>query len=283
MQRKYWGLIVGMAAMGVVAGSSGDRVEAVTTVLYDGALGGSPTSGANPYLNFFGGGIGSPTASSGVTRLDTSSADVIQAGYTNYKTDLSDFFNPSFPAVLDNNLGYTLSFTVRINSQTNASPYRAGFSAIVLGSDRRGIEIGFRDNDVFSQNDASFNSIGEQKTNIGTKLNTLTTYNLNILGGSNAGQYTLTSGADTLLSGSLRDYTAAATGALTAVYAQPNFIFLGDDTTSAGASVDIQRISLTTNAAPVPEPSSLLGIGLAIGLGARLKRKLGKQRLDLTK
>jgi PEP-CTERM motif len=282
MQRKYWGLIAGLAAMGVLVDGSGDRVGAVTTVLYDGALGGSPTSGASPYLNFFGGGIGTPTANSGVTRLDTSSANAIQAGYTNYKTDLSDFLNPAFPAVLDNNAGYTLSFTVKINSQTNAIPYRAGFSAIVLGSDKRGIEIGFRDTDIFSQNDANFNSIGEQKTNIGSTLNALTTYNLNVLGGSNAGLYTLTSGTDTLLSGSLRDYTAAATGALTAVYAKPNFIFLGDDTTSAGASVDIQQISLTTNAAPVPEPSSLLGIGLAIGLGARLKRKLGKQRLDLT-
>jgi hypothetical protein len=283
MQRKYWGLIAGLAAIGVLTDGSGDRVGAVTTVLYDGALGGSPTSGASPYLNFFGGGIGVPTANSGFTRLDTSSANAIQAGYTNYKTDLSDFFNPAFPAVLDNNAGYTLSFTVKINAQTNASPYRAGFSAIVLGSDKHGIEIGFRDTDIFSQNDASFNSIGEQKTNIGSTLNALTTYNLNVLGGSNAGLYTLTSGTETLLSGSLRDYTAAATGALTAVYAKPNFIFLGDDTTSAGASVDIQQISLTTNAAPVTEPSSLLGIGLAIGLGARLKRKLGKQRLDLTK
>ncbi len=282
MQRKYWGLIAGLAAMGVIAGGSGDRVGAVTTVLYDGALGGSPTSGANPYLNFFGGGIGLPTANSGVTRLDTSSANVIQAGYTNYKTDLSGLLNSSFPAVLDNNAGYTLSFTVRVNSQTNASPYRAGFSAIVLGSDNKGIEIGFRNTDIFSQNDASFSSIGEQKTNIGSTLNTFTTYDLNVLGGSNAGQYTLTSGTDTLLSGSLRDYTAAAISPLTAVYAKPNFIFFGDDTTSAGASVDIQRISLTTNVASVPEPSSLLGIGLAIGFGARLKQKLCRERLDLT-
>jgi PEP-CTERM motif len=280
MQRKYWGLIAGIAAMTTIAGGSFDRVGAVTTVLYDGALGESPTSGANPYLNFFGGGIGVPTANSGVTRLDTSIANVIQAGYTNYKTDLSDFFNPSFPAVLDNNVGYTLSFTVKINSQTNASPYRAGFSAIVLGSDNKGIEIGFRNTDIFSQNDASFSSIGEQKTNIGSTLTALTTYNLNVLGGSNAGRYTLTSGTDTLLSGSLRDYTAAATTALTAVYAKPNFIFLGDDTTSAGASVDIQRISLTTNPPAVPEPSSLLGIGLAIGFGARLKQKFGRERLD---
>ncbi|WP_309729357.1 PEP-CTERM sorting domain-containing protein [Chamaesiphon sp. OTE_75_metabat_556] len=280
MQRKYWRLIAGLAAMSVIAGGSFDRVGAVTTVLYDGALGGSPTSGANPYLNFFGGGIGVPTAASGVTRLDTSSDNVIQAGYTNYKTDLSGLFNSSFPAILDNNAGYTLSFTVRVNSQTNASPDRAGFSVIVLGSDNKGIEIGFRNTDIFSQNDASFNSIGEQKTNIGSTLTALTTYNLNVLGGSNAGLYTLTSETDTLLSGSLRDYTAAATGALTAVYAKPNFIFLGDDTTSAGASVDVQRISLTTNPAAVPEPSSLFGIGLAIGFGARLKQKLCRERLD---
>ena len=76
------------------------------------------------------------------------------------------------------------------------------------------------------------------------------------------------------MSGLLRDYTGAV-GLLTDVYRTPNFIFLGDNTISAGANVDIQSITLTTtDATAVPEPSSMVGIGLAIGFAARLRRKL---------
>ena len=82
-------------------------------------------------------------------------------------------------------------------------------------------------------------------------------------------------GGNTLLSGLLRDYTGAGGGSSTGVYRTPNFIFLGDNTTSTGANVDIQSIALTTtDATAVPEPSSMLGIGLAIGFAARLRRKL---------
>ena len=49
------------------------------------------------------------------------------------------------------------------------------------------------------------------------------------------------------MSGLLRDYTGAGGGSSTGVYRTPNFIFLGDNTTSAGANVDIQSITLTTN------------------------------------
>ncbi len=171
---------------------------------------------------------------------------------------------------------------MKVNSQTNNGSngeYRAGFSAIVLGSDKKGIELGFRNPntntnipDIFSQNSATFNTPGERNASLSGILSNLSTYNLTVLGNG----YTLTSEGNTLLSGLLRDYTSAV-GLLTDVYRTPNFIFLGDNTTSAGANVDIQSITLTTtDATAVPEPSSMLGIGLAIGFGARLRHKLGK-------
>ena len=276
MNLKSWASIVGIAVSGIVAGGI-EPVGAVTITLYDGAAGTTPNSyTSTPYLNFSNSG-GSQTASGGVTNLDTSSSESVQAGYSNYNS--SGLVNSLFP-VLDNNAGYTLSFTMKVNSQTNNGSngdYRAGFSAIVLGSDKKGIELGFRNPntntnipDIFSQNSATFNTSGERNASLGGILSNLSTYNLTILGNG----YTLTNGGNTLLSGLLRDYTSAV-GLLTDVYRTPNFIFLGDNTISAGANVDIQSITLTTtDATAVPEPSSMVGIGLAIGFAARLRRKL---------
>lgn len=287
MKLKSWALIVSMAAIGILASGSVDRARAVTVTLYDGASGATPDAyTTTPYL-YFGNAGGSQSVGGSVTRLNTSGAESIQDGYSNYD-DKGQLVNKSFP-ILDNNAGYTLSFTVKVSSQTNNGAngdYRAGFSAIVLGSNNQGIELGFRNPntkdplntpDIFSQASASFNSLGEQNTNLGGILGSLTKYDLKVLGN----KYTLTSGANTLLSGSLRDYTAAI-GPLTGVYRTPNLIFLGDDTQSAGASVDIANISLTTNT-PVPEPSSTIGIGLAIAFAAKLRRKLSKIDREVTK
>jgi hypothetical protein len=289
MKLKSWGLIAGIAASGIVAGGSFDRVGAVT--LYDGTLGGTPNSGS--YLNFFSiPTLPAPISSGNGVTLNTSFNEGIYAGYSNYNANLvgntvsvGGLVNPLFP-VLNSTVGYTLSFTMQINSQTNTGPNglnRAGFSALILDNNKKGIEIGFRNSDIFAQPDASFNSIlpSEQKTGLGGLNGILanpTTYDLTVLGNN----YTLSTGGNTLISGLLRDYTGAQ-GAYAPIYNTANFLFLGDDTISAGASVNIQNITLNTNAAAVPEPSSLLGVGLAIGFGATLKRKLDKTNLKISK
>jgi len=231
--------------------------------LYDGASNVTPNQYNVPsqWLNFGSLNGGTQTVSGGLTNLDTSSSNAAYAGYSNYNIanppvsssliTPTTLVNPSFPS-LDRNAGYNLSFTVRINSQANNGTngaYRAGFSVIALSSDKQGIEIGFRTDDIFAQVNSSFNSISpaEQKTGINSLLSNLTTYNLNISGNN----YTLTSNATTLLSGLLRDYTTA-TGFGSDVYRTPNFVFLGDDTTSAQANIDLKSVTLTTNTAAVP-------------------------------
>ncbi|AFY93943.1 PEP-CTERM sorting domain-containing protein [Chamaesiphon minutus] len=294
MQLKSWVAIAGIIVSSIVGVGSVDRVNAVTTVLYDGASGVTPNlfNAPNPYLNFISLGSGaSQSAGGGVTTLNTNTSEFTYAGYTNYNNNLTGFttiVNPQFPT-LDRNTGYTLSFTVKVNSQTNNGTngdFRAGFSALVLGNDNRGIEIGFRNPntkdgsnipDIFAQNDASFNSIVERNTTIGTLLSSLNTYDLTVFGDT----YTLKNGSNTLLAGALRNYTAAV--GVGNSYTNPNFIFLGDNTTSAGASVDISRIAITTNTTNVPEPSNLIGIGLAIGFGIKLKARLSKSNREFTK
>ena len=267
-----WALMTGIAAIGIVASGAFDRVDAVTITLYDGSSGVTPSTynSPNPYLNFFGNG-GSQTASGGVTTLNTSQQ--ILAGYSNYNPNLTSFVNPLFP-ILNRNAGYTLSFTMKLNSQTNNNPNRAGFNALILGSDKKGIEIGFKQSDIFAYNNSANLQAGERSTNLTGLISTLNTYNLNILGNN----YTLKNNSNTLLTGLLRDYTGVVNpnNPLTYVYGTSNFLFLGDDKSTIGASVDIKNISLTTANTPVPEPSSMVGVAVAIGCGVMFKRKLRK-------
>jgi hypothetical protein len=243
-----------------------NRAEAVQVTLYNGQLGGTPSS--QGWLNLGNTGA-TENASGGVTNLNSFSSNNIYAGYSNRNVSVSLFpfaitpttlVNPSFPT-LDRNAGYTLSFTVQILNQVNDGvngPNRAGFSVIALSSDQQGIEIGFRSSDIFSQSGSSF-TVGEINNSgaIAPLLSALTTYNLNVLGNT----YTLTSGATNILSGSLRDYTAA-TGFAGNIYRTADFVFLGDNTTSARANINLGAVSVNTNtAAAVPyEFSPTFGI-----------------------
>ncbi len=273
--------------IGITLLLTANKGMAGTITLYDGNSGVTPNNyTSSPWLTFASANNVSPytlstqavNSSNKSTTLDSSSADSIYAGYSNY--NLPILVNSSFPT-LDRNAGYQLTFTVKINSQANDGTNganRSGFSVIALSSDKKGIEIGFRTSDIFSQADYKFQSIGEQVTsstvsNIATLLGNLTTYDLNISGNT----YTLSSGTTTLLNGALRDYTSAS-GSYTGVYKIPNFIFLGDDTTSAQANIDLANVSLTT---PVPfetsETVSIAVLGAFGGLNYWLRKQKSKQ------
>ncbi|MFQ4146748.1 PEP-CTERM sorting domain-containing protein [Chlorogloeopsis sp. ULAP02] len=262
-------------------------------ILYDGASGVTPDQYNAPsnWLIFGSPNGGTQSFNSGVTNLNTSASNNngIYGGYSNYNVAVTPnatspffnitpttFVNSSFPS-LDRNAGYKLSFTVRINSQVDTqdpSHPRAGFSVIVLSSDKQGIEIGFRTSDIFSQANASFDAVGEQVSNVSSLLSSLSSYDLNISGNS----YTLSSGATPLLNGSLRDYTTA-TGFGSDVYRTSNFIFLGDDTTSARANIDLQSVSVTTNTAAVPFDFSTTPSTLALVVGGTVKLLLRKKKI----
>jgi hypothetical protein len=284
MKLTSLGSSLGLAIAGIIASGTIDPATAATIVLYDGAtFGGTPNNAPSSYLSFNSFdplGVAAPgtqTAGGGKTTLNTSSPESLYGGYSNYNLS-NTLKNAAFP-VLDSNAGYTLSFTIKINSQTNTGTNgqnRAGFSITALDNNQKGIEIGFRNTDVFAQN-SNFNAIDstEQKTSFGSVLANFSTYDLKVLGNN----YTLSNGGNDLFSGLLRSYTISS-NPLTAVYGNPNFLFFGDNTTSAGASVDIQNITLTTNSTAVPEPSDAIGTLLALGLGGMLKRKLNRAKLQ---
>lgn len=287
MKNKIIALSVGFIIL-----LTANRSIAGVITLYNGTSGvtpnlyNSPELNNSPALTFGSPNGGTQSFSNGVTNLNTSASNNngIYGGYSNYNLTTSaspsvitptSLVNSLFPSI-DRNAGYSLTFTVKINSQVNDGTngaYRAGFSVIAISSDKQGIEIGFRNSDIFSQASSSFNSIGEQVTNVSSLLSSLNTYTLNIVGSN----YTLTNNTTTLLSGVLRDYTTAS-GFGSDVYRTSNFIFLGDDTTSARADIDLQSISLDNNTAGVPYNFSATPGILAVIAGGALHNWLKNKK-----
>lgn len=214
------------------------------TVLYD-AAGGLKVSQYGGWTVF-------PTSlesfSSGATLYDASALNSLQGGFSR------------FDQTLNRNVGYDLSFTLKVNAENHTSGNRAGVSVIALSNDLFGIELGFWEDRVWAQSGPSFTKAEE-----GLFTTTaLTNYNLKIIGNSYA--LYANGGASPVVTGALRDYSSAGL-----VYGIPNFMFFGDDTTSARGAFSTQRITL---GAAAPEPTSvwLLGLGLAT-LTIRARRR----------
>jgi hypothetical protein len=230
---------------------------AATFTLYDGNQPGTPDT--QGFLNFGSVGTGTQAAGGGQTALNTTSPSAFYAGYTNYNFTISagaltpvDFANPVFP-VLDRSAGFTLHFTAQVLNDISG-PNRAGFSVIALGSDKKGVEIGFQAATIFAQSDNPlFGTPAESNSDpsIATRVSTMTPYDLTIQGDT----YLLATSSFTILTGNVKDYTAAS-GAFGNVYRTPSLLFLGDDTTSASALTNIQAISLDTAAPETAAPLS---------------------------
>jgi hypothetical protein len=209
-----------------------------TIVLYDGSITNSlPSNQAFDFIQFPSG--ATQTWVGGATTLNTASTsdNGISAGYF---TDATGSYGSGVLPVLDRTTGFSVQFTAQVITETHANNNRAGFSIIVLGSDKLGIELGFWTNEIWAQNGPpSLFTHGE-----GVAYNTtaaLTTYTLEMSGNA----YTLKAAGNTILTGAVRDYTSFS--GFPDVYEIPNFIFLGDDTGSARASVRISAVSVTTN------------------------------------
>ena len=254
---------------------------AAVTVLYDHALGGTPT--AQGWLAGARTG-GSETVTPVGTLLDTTAANSIYAGYSNYDFGIqiappdvfpTSFKNPLFP-VLDRAAGFTLTITVQLGGLVNDGPNgpnRGGFNVTLLGADREGIEIGFQPGRIFAQDGVPFVA-GETTASAGQNpasldvpalMAAMTTYDLTIHGE----RYTLATAGQSLLAGDVRDYTSAS-GFGTSVYRTGSFLFVGDDTTSARGQLLLRNVVL---AMPVPEPGTLLLFLLGIALLALWRQR----------
>ncbi|MEY4352393.1 MAG: hypothetical protein RLZZ609_634, partial [Cyanobacteriota bacterium] len=191
----------------------------------------------------FGGLGGTQERINNVTKLTSSTNGAV--GYSNRTaTPSAALVNSAFPS-LDRSVGFNLDFRLRVLSESHQNNNRAGFSVILLDQtihQPQGIELGFWSDSIFSQRGGNppFQTIGEKVSNFFT--NTPLNYSLRILDQA----YYLLADNRLVLSGALQDYSAWQKDPLIPYnpYTTSNFLFLGDNTRSAAATVELGNISL---------------------------------------
>lgn len=195
------------------------------------------------WLSFASGWAGSQTLNGSGTTLNTAIQMADRAGYSNHTPTAPTFVNTTFPQ-LDRTSGFSLDFRLRLLSESHTSTNRAGFSLTLLdqGPTPRGIELGFWSNSIFSQAGGStpFQTIAERVDGFNTSK--ATNYSLRILDQ----RYYLLADNSLLLTGSVQDYSQWTKDPLLPYnpYTTPNFLFLGDNTSSASASVELGSVTL---------------------------------------
>jgi hypothetical protein len=189
------------------------------------------------------------TFANGATILDTTPEQNDLAGYV--------ATTPQVP-VLDRAFGYSVTFAVQIEQETHAGSDkngdnlddRAGFSLTVIGSDKKGIELAFWKDHIWIQNDGAAEPPGGTLFTHGEDVafNTSTqilTYTVAVKNNT----YSISSGGNTLLSGSVRDYSAWQPPVFTTAdpYETPNLIVLSDNTTSASGKIRLAYVAVTSS------------------------------------
>ncbi|MBL8233904.1 MAG: PEP-CTERM sorting domain-containing protein [Bryobacterales bacterium] len=255
----------GLLCLGALA-----PLHAATITLYNGALNTSPST--QGFL--FSSGGGTESLGGGGVTYSSLTNDAIQGGYTRLVTQ---------NAVA----GYTIRFDLQViaedhsnvNAQNNTGvdniADRAGVSLILLNSGGTGIELGFWTDEIWAQNDGPVKAdpvtapTGTRFTHgEGAAFNTtaLTRYDLSVVGST----YALYAGGNfsaPVLSGSLRNYSPEGLP-----YTLPNFLYLGDNTTSARGSLRLNLMEISDTAVPEPGTMGLMLAGIAVFAALRLKR-----------
>ena len=215
-----------------------------TVILYDGTLGGLPETQNLEYEEvwlFIDG--ASETFNNGRTILNTTlnnlDRDSTYAGYG--AAPISVTIMP----ILSHTQGYRLHFAVQIDFEDGSSNDRAGFSVFALSSDSQGVELGFWQDEIWAQHDDTTGSLFTHAEGVNVNTTALVTYTLQIT----TAAYTLFSHTTPILTGPLRNYTAFVPPVpdVPDPYEVPNAIFLGDNTSSARAIIQLARVAVTTN------------------------------------
>ena len=218
----------------LVSASHFPSVEGKTLSLYDAASGAIPST---PLLSFtdFPPGVAAPSYSDQATIMDTTiSGRDTYAGWI-----ASGATTPGFP-LLDRTVGFQVNFSVQVEKESHANNHRAGFSLIILGQDAKGVEIAFWQNQIWAQSDDKTGGLFRHGEGVAFKTSSgLVDYQVTILDDT----YTLTANTQSILTGPLRDYSKFE--GFPDPYQTPNFLFVGDDTTSAASRVRLSFLSVT--------------------------------------
>lgn len=174
------------------------------------------------------------------TATTISNGTLLNSGYISNQAGY--FRLAPFPLVRDT--GYSVSFSVKVDSESHTNSNRAGFSLIVVSALSTGdthpysIELGFWQNSIWAQKVGFTRS---ENVTFNTQGN-VNNYTLYVKG--NQYQLFANGSVNPILKGNLRQYTGYTppTG-YPNPYTTPNLIFVGDNTTSATAQVTINSVS----------------------------------------
>jgi hypothetical protein len=223
---------------------------AATVTLYDAANNTTPDNQGWAYIPLPG---TTQSIAGGALNFSTAGSSATQAGYAR------------LDQALDTVAGFDLSLIqLTVLSEAHSTTDRAGFSLIAIGSNpTQSLELAFWANEVWA-----YGFTGSAFVH-GTGLTLTTTdphdYTVRV---RNNQWSLLVDGAATALGGPLVDYTPALF--LIVPYEIPNFLFFGDDTSSAAVSISLKAVTLS--AVPLPATAWLLALGL-LGLLQRARRK----------
>ena len=225
-----------------------------TTVLYDGSLGTAPTAQGWLFYGTLNGGSTGPGG--GKTTHDSTGTDIILGGFSTHVPISNIPLNPALPS-FDLGGSVNVRFDARVISEAHALDNIAGLSLIVIGSDLRGIELGFWETEIWAQSGPSFTHAE------GVLLDTtdaIAQYDVLLDGPANT--YTLSRNGSPILTGNLRNYSSFGVP-----YNLPSYIFVGDNTTGAQGAFEFSHLSVA-----VPEPAMLGGLAMAGLLSLRRRR-----------
>lgn len=230
-----------------------DAIQAVslvgekTLILYDADSGSIPDSSMIGFTAFPPEGA-SRGFEDGSTVLDTT-----LAGTDTYAGWVASVATTNGFPILDSAIGFQVKFTLQIDSEIHESNNRSGFSILLLDQNAKGIEMSFWQNEIWVQNDDRTGGLFTHGEGIvfGTTAGMIE-YELRFSGD----QYILTANSQPLLTGLLRDYNPFE--GFPDPYETPNFIFLGDDTTSAQSRIRLRFLSVT-GTEPILPTSAVTG------------------------
>jgi len=136
---------------------------------------------------------------------------------------------------------------VQIESEAHDDPNRAGFAVILLAEDVQGIELDFWEDTISAQELGPTNLFRFAESAGFDTTTGLINYALEIVDDT----YTLSVANTTILSGTVRDYTAWVPpfGAPEDPYEQPNFIYLGDNSSDGQARIQLSYVAVVTETA----------------------------------
>ena len=234
---------IGKGLRSLLAAAVVSQVSAEPVILYDGDLSSSPEDQGWIYR------LDPPVRNQsrqvrvdGAFNLNTGRNLVDRAGYFIRLPQMEA--HPQAPEILDRQRGYRIGFTLRLLSERRVAPNQeAGFSWIVLSDDLLGVDLGFGASEVFARS-SELERAEENRVLPFPIDKEYADFELDI----QENEYRLSANGQEILAGSLRNYSDAGDP-----YTVPNLLFFGDNTESAGASVNLRRFWVDIEPS-VPQP-----------------------------